>query len=75
MISTTTDGFTNYAFVALQALTDERRIRAFTQSEATSDPCPGGKFSMFGGAVQGASAHFHLLLLSPPAYSLVKRFV
>lgn len=37
-----------------EALTDERRIRAFTQSEATSEPVPGGSFSMFGGTVQGS---------------------
>lgn len=37
----------------LQALTDERRLRAFTQSEATSQPQPGGEFSMYGGSVGG----------------------
>jgi hypothetical protein len=36
----------------VQALTDERRLRAFTQSEATSQPQPGGAFSMYGGSVQ-----------------------
>jgi hypothetical protein len=35
-----------------QALTDERRLRAFTQSEAASQPQPGGAFSMYGGSVQ-----------------------
>ena len=38
--------------VKWQALTDERRLRAFTQSEATSQPQPGGAFSMYGGSVQ-----------------------
>lgn len=36
-----------------EALTDERRLRAFTQSEATSQPHPGGAFSMYGGSVGG----------------------
>lgn len=40
------------AMCVAQALTDERRLRAFTQSEAASQPQAGGVFSMYGGSVQ-----------------------
>lgn len=37
-----------------QALTDERRVQAYTQSGATMDLRPGGAFTMFGGSVSGS---------------------
>lgn len=37
-----------------ECFTNTARVRAFTGSVAEIDPTPGGKFSMFGGSIEGA---------------------